>query len=240
MRGMSSMLHYGTPMSMELPIPELAVETSEPLPALVFAKPIEPKQKFRDAVVSKLTCAKACTEELRQQRGVLIGEALEGAVSLAAVDEFLDICDQRDEAALILAHSDIRAKGREQIAIIEKLQEDWAGINASWNYSIARKDEARARHEQAKEDRKRLSKFASDAQVSRARANVNEKGKQFTEATNEYASLMQAMNSAGARLNRAKEELQKISIAESEIRAEILGETYYDSELGLEVKGGTR
>ncbi len=133
---------FGSVMSLELPVPQFEGEIADEILPVRDLPPAEPKQRIRDMVVSRLTSARADTDKLRQIRGVLLGEAIEGEVSLSAVDEFLEVCEIQGRLAVAKKHKEIREKGRAQLELVEQLAIKFGEANATWNGLAVERDRA--------------------------------------------------------------------------------------------------
>jgi len=183
-------------------------------------------------ILGKLLAANPDSDVLKQEKQFW----LDRAGDYAALDAFIDACEEERHTSLIKQHKQIRRLGREQTTLVQRLEAEFAQANQRWNDLSMVKSKSLDGVEQAKYQYSHLGRFARDTEIQAAEDRV-ENAKNLTRiAIKEEVSALADRNQAEENFLEARGELARIVADEIRIRAALRGEPYRDPELGLEVR----
>jgi hypothetical protein len=151
------------------------------------------------------------------------------------IDAFLDVCDQEDRAELKQRHQEIKQQGREQLAVCERLNQEFALATATFNEANTAKAKAIDEVQGAVYRKEHLHRFASDSAIFRAGEAVARAKQQAAEAVQKLAETIAERNRTEESLLAAKAELNRLATEETRLRGALQGQAFTDPELGLQV-----
>jgi hypothetical protein len=183
-------------------------------------------------LLSRLTEINRTSPELQKERSLLLGKANELGT---LIDAFLDACDQEDRAELKQRHQEIKQQGREQLAVCERLNQEFAIATATFNEANVAKTKAIDEVQGAVYRKEHLHRFASDSTIFRAGEAVARAKQQAAKAVQKLAETIAERNAAEDRLLAAKARLNELGTEEIRLRGGLGGKPYIDPELGLDV-----
>jgi hypothetical protein len=209
---------------------EGAVETID---ASEFPTPLPPAQPSRNAQkellarLGALNPQDAATKK-RVQKAIVAAMSL-----LDEVREIETALDAERMSTLRTAHKDVRAEGRKLLKQIEGLERQAAMVRFEFNEANKAKSIAGLYLRQARDSRKKLSRWASDEELAEADSAIVEATEVLHKATLDVGAQLTSNNGLEFQIAELRNQLAKLSIDELRLRGELSGKPYQDPELGL-------
>lgn len=193
------------------------------------AKP-EPPRSLESLAVERLRSLKPRTPERRAQVMKVIGAS---TAVLKAIDLLVEEMEQERFAAIDARWEEIRKQGRILLDSMPKLQKELAVCMNRVNASASAKSDRRADLETWFEERKHLSRFATEAEIRAANLKVAQAKDAARNAADDALTDQQELAAAEAALATCKANLQTHQTELSRLEAELTGQNYFDPETGL-------
>lgn len=198
------------------------VETRDPAVEIIERTPPSLQQR--------LLAVPIADPKLRQRRQTLVSEL--AAATMQAEDFLEEITTQR-HAALENELEEIRAQGRQQLAVVEQLQIEHE--RAVMNVRNLR-EESENLGEQVKNLRRApISKWASKETRAARQKKIVKLQEQLNALVRDIVVAGQQQQAAWHELGEAREVMNEISNAEARIRGQLSGKPYTDPEYGMVV-----
>jgi hypothetical protein len=228
-------LGFGSVVQVAEPLPETDAiirhaEEDFDLPIDTRAKRLPPKASILAIASARLQSIKPQTSERQQQVLEMFGSVLE---PLQALDEFLAILEEEHFQAIDKKWETIRQQGRTLHDSIPQLEAAWGEALNFSNISQEAKQKTRQAAEQAFEERKRISTWASSPEVAAAEQKLVRAQNAAKVAGETAFTDKQTLAAAESKLVSARENLRLFKQEMRRLEAELRQEPYFDPALGL-------
>jgi hypothetical protein len=186
-------------------------------------------------LIGRLMSVFPASPELKAEQQRLIAIAHELGASL---DVFVGECRRIERRTLKERHAEIRKQGKAQTARLEQAEVEFNVANTHWNNRNAEKAKAIDAVQQAQYHADHLGRWASDAEIDDAAAELVRAHGKADDAVEKEAAALRERNEANDRIVAATKVLNTIASEEIRIRAALRGEVYVDPEIGLSSASG--
>ena len=198
------------------------------------AKPALPTS-LAEIAMARLQSLRPRTPERKQQIAETISAMAE---PLQAIDDLVAEMEAERFAAIDKRWEEIRKQGRKLLDSIPALQRELAACMNRVNASASAKSNRRADLEAYFNERKKLSRFATEAEIRAANLKVAQAKEAARAAADDALADQQALATAEAALATGRANLQTHQTELSRLESELRGEAYFDPTLGLSMTPG--
>jgi hypothetical protein len=189
-----------------------------------------PKPSLLSLAMTRLQSLTPISDERKKQVETAIAEIIP---QLTAIDVLVSELEEERYIAISTRWESIRAEGRVLLDSLPALERQLAEARRYANESQEAKGKRKNDVENFFEQRRHMSRFATDAEVRAADRKV-ERGKDAMQrATQRALDDLQAMAKVESKIASIEATLKSYEIELQRLEVELRGETYFDPETGL-------